>query len=204
MSKAKIEVEAAPNSGEFVEDPSVSLTDDLSTEALPSLADFADEVGGALPRGWYPAEVIEGYATRKGNQFVTEDIPSKDGSSRNLRLAITVTPPKGNARNLFYSTNYRLSDFSTERLAYIKQLREEMKGVKQWPDRDAQRTSLAIASLGQLEKAFGTPFKRTPTGLMVTPLVGKKVDVRLNINEDQYNDITAFAPLGTITATPRK
>jgi len=203
MAKTKVEVETA--SGEFVENPTIDLAGGLETESIPSLTDFADEVGGPLARGWYHSEIIEGYSTRSGKQFLTEDVLSQKGDSRNLRVAVKVTPNKGEPRNLFTSINYRISDFTPERLNYIKELRNEMKGVKgAWPDRDAQRTSLAIAFLGQLEKALGTPFKRTPEGLVVAPLIGKKPDVRLNINEDGYNDITAFAPEGTCTSAPKK
>lgn len=210
MSKHKNEVEstvendAAP-AGEFVEQPGVGLTDDLATEDVPSLSDFAEVPGGALPRGWYSAEIIEGYSTRSGKQFLTEDVPSQKGDSRNLRIAVKVTPRVGDPKNLFTTINYRVTDFNPDRLSYIKELRNEMKGVKgRWPDTDAQRTSLAIAFLGQLEKALGVPFKRTSQGIIVTPLIGKKVDARLNVNEDGYNDITAFAQAGTVTSGPKK
>src|SRR5215471_20403939 len=68
----------------------VSLTDDLTAESLPDLGDYADEPGGPLPRGWYQADAIEGYATRSGKEKFTEDVLSNDGASRNLRVCFAV------------------------------------------------------------------------------------------------------------------
>src|SRR4051812_21561578 len=118
-------------STEFVEATTPSLTDDgLAAEVLPSLTDMAEEVGGPLPRGWYKAEVIEGYSTRKGTQFITGDAVSKRGDSRNLTICLKLTPQKGEPRNTFTRLNYRPADFTPERIAFIKEMRDEMKGVK--------------------------------------------------------------------------
>lgn len=169
------------------------------SEDMPSLADFADEVGGAWPAGWYPGEIIGGYTTGRGKQFVSEDTLSKNGESRNLRVCFRLSSSLGE-RTTFESFNYRVSDFTPERLGQIKELREEFKGVRgAWPGQsDAQRSSLAIAGLGQFEKALGFRLKRTELGnLNPSPFVGQKVDCRLNIDEKGYNTITAFAPAGT-------
>lgn len=182
------------------------LTDGLVVEELPSLADFAEEPGGALPRGWYAAEIIEGYASRKGNQFETKDDVSKNGSSRNLTLCLRISPKNGEPKNMQERVNYRPSDLTPERLAFIKEVREEYKGVKgKWSDADAQRSSLAIAALGQIEKALGVRFKRTADGAIVPgSLIGKKLDVRLGIDDNGYNEVTAHAPLGAFTGKPPK
>lgn len=179
-----------------------NLHDDLATEEVPSLVDFADDISqGAWPNGWYSGVVREGYQSKKGKQFLTEDAPSKQGDSRNLALAITLTNVKGEERNIQDSTNYRVTDFTPERLAFVKEARTEYKGVKgRWPNADVQRSSLAIASLGAIERAFGHGFKRAPNGALVTaPFVGQKVDVRLKTNEKGFNEIAEFAPAGTKT-----
>ena len=172
------------------------------SEDVPSLTDFAEEAGGAWPAGWYGATIIEGYATSRGKQFVTEDTASKKGDSRNLRVCFSLNGGTLGTRNTFESFNYRVDDLTTERLAQIKELREEFKGVKgAWPGQsDAQRSSLAIAGLGQFTKAIGSGLKRTAEGNIIpTPFVGKTADVRLNIDDKGYNTITAYAPAGTRT-----
>jgi hypothetical protein len=171
------------------------LTDTLTSEEVPDLSSYAEEpTGSALKAGWYDADVIEGYATRKGHQFATEDTVSQKGDSRNLRLCFKI-----GERNLQESFNYRPTDFTPERLAHIKELREEFKGVKgKWADADGQRSSLAIAKLGQIQKAFGFPFKRTPSGQIVAAsFVGQKVQVRVIVNDEGYNEVKEFAPAGS-------
>src|ERR1017187_2242652 len=90
----------------------------MAQEAMPSLAEIAQETGGAWPPGWYGAEIIEGY-TAGGYQFTTADTVSKAGDSRNLRVALKLTATavrqdaEGNSvqpgatRNTFSSQNYR-------------------------------------------------------------------------------------------------
>lgn len=178
---------------------------DLNAEVMPDLTDFADEPGGAWPKGWYTAEVIEGYATAKGKQFITEDNPSKDGTSRNMRLCFRVT--KGSdTRQLQESFNYRPTDFTAERLQFIKEAREEFKGVKgAWADRDAQRSSLAIAKLGQLQKALGGIKLPLTAAHTINPasIVGSKLDVYLTIDENGYNEVKQFAPASSKTSSKR-
>lgn len=178
----------------------VSLNDvneGLNTEEIPSLADFADDVGGPWANGWYKAEVVEGYTTRKGKVIQTDDTQSSKGDSRNLKLAFRVVDSKGNERFIMENINYRNSDFTKARISYIKEMREEYKGVKgRWADGDAQRTSLALARLGALEKIAGA-IKRTAEGVAAFQFVGKRLDVRLGTDDNGYNVITAFAPSGT-------
>lgn len=184
----------------FTED--TNLNDDLAAEEVPSLLDLADDVSqGAWPNGWYKAQVIEGYQTKKGKQFLTEDAPSKQGDSRNLTLAITVTNVKGEERNIQDSTNYRITDFTPERISFVKEARTEYKGVKgRWPNADVQRSSLALASLGAIERAFASRFRHSPNGALVTAyFIGQKVDVRLKTNEKGFNEVAEYAPFGTKT-----
>jgi len=177
------------------------VTTALESESV-NLSDFAAEPGGAWPTGWYRASIIEGYATPKGHQFATFDAPSQKGDSRNLRLCFLVSGSSGNERTMQESFNYRPSDFSRERLAYIKEARIEYKDVKgRWADADAQRSSLAIAKIGQFQKALGFSELKTTTdgGVLAGVFVDQKVDVRLGVDENGYNVVTAFAPAGTKT-----
>lgn len=183
-----------------------------STAALPSEGAINDELfqelasepaQGAWPVGWYKGQIIEGYATRKGTQFRTEDSVSKDGQSRNLFLCVAATNAKGETRNIQTLFNYRAFDFTAERMQAVKEAREEFKGVKTWPGaaKDLQRSSLAIAALGQLRKAVGSVFELTDVGVSPLPFIGKPVDVRLGHKPNDkgvvYNEITDFAASGT-------
>jgi hypothetical protein len=178
---------------------------DLAAEEVPTLADFAEETGGAWPKGWYSAEIIEGYSTRKGTVFTTEDNPSKDGNSRNLRLCFKVH--KGtDERTIQESFNYRVTDLTPERLKHIKELREEFKGVKgRWPDADGQRSSLAVAKLGMLERALGFTLKRATNGQLVPGVfIGQKLDVYLGVDDNGYNEVRQAAAFGTRTGHGQK
>lgn len=179
-----------------------SMIGELEKEEVLTFDDFAEETGGAWPRGWYSAVVIEGYSTAKGKVFATEDSTSQKGDSRNLRLCFRVTGP-GGERTMQESFNYRATDFTPERQAFIKEARLEYKGVKgRWSDADAQRTSLALAKLGAITKSLGLGFPRgADGGLNPTPMIGQRIDVRLGINEENgFNEITGFAKAGTKSA----
>lgn len=178
----------------------------LVKEEMPSLADFADEPGGAWPKGWYQATVIEGYATRNGKVFQTSDEPSRTLDSRNLRMCLAVTNGK-DTRQFSELLNYRVEDFTSERLEAIKELREQFRGARgSWPGySDIQRSSLAVAKLGQVEKAFGFRLAKAHSGgLNPAPFVGQKVDVRLGINDNGYNEVNAWAKAGSRTGFSSK
>jgi len=171
--------------------------------------DLLDELAkepaaGVWPVGWYKATIVEGYASRKGNQFTTSNFLSKAGTSWNFRLCLAVTDAKGELRNIQGSFNYRTEDFTPERMAAIKDAREEFKGVKEWPGtaKDLQRSSLAIASIGQLKKAVGFSIRTLDNGTIdPTPFFNQAVDVRLGHrtqeNGQVFNEPTDFAPAGT-------
>ncbi len=68
----------------------------VASEEMPSLADYGREPStGAWPDGWYAATILAGYATNSGHQWVTEDGPSKDGLSRNLRVCFLLKNKAG-------------------------------------------------------------------------------------------------------------
>lgn len=173
----------------------------LATEPMPSLADVAQEVGGAWPAGWYRAKVIAGYSAR-GYEFTTSDTISKAGDSRNLRIAMALTAAKdmtdkegnsvkaGVTRNEFFSTNYRTTDLTAANVARVKGGNAD------------QRLAIALGKLGQIEKAFGQGWAKHPEGhLLVQPLIGREVDVRRGLNKKTgYMEINAFAPAGSKTA----
>lgn len=173
----------------------------MAPEELPSLADFAQEPGGAWPKGWYGGTIVEAYATGKGTMFSTEDKPSKAGDSRNLVICVSLNGGKLGTRNTFTQVNYRSTDFTADRMAAVKEAREQFKGQRgAWTgNTDLQRSSLALAQLGQIENALGFRLKLHPSGyILASALVGQAMDFRLGMDDkDQYNEINAFAKAGT-------
>jgi hypothetical protein len=197
----------------MTDDVAISNLATVAEPELPSLLDLADEpstgnwegVGFGPNKNWYPATVLAGYATKNGTQWQTEDTASKDGSSRNLRICYEVVNNKGEKRNTFESYNYRLEDLTAERIAAVKAAREMYKGTKgKWPNSDIQRSSLALASIGGLERAFGFRLKRTDAGWLDTSIfVGQKCDVRLGTETTErgtYNVVAEIAKAGERTA----
>lgn len=178
----------------------MNLVEDEAKVDLASLTDFADEPSsGAWPDGWYKARTIEGYATRKGTQIVTADAISQKGDSRNMRLCFQVTNQAGETRNMFESFNYRLEDFSAERMALVKEARAEFKRVRGKGPGDAadlQRSSLALAKLGQLQRALGFNLTVEGEGISTGPLVNREMDLRIGTDDQGYNVVREFAKLG--------
>lgn len=183
-------------------DVTLDLGEGLEAETLTGLEEMAEEpTGGAWPKGWYKAQIIEGFQTRKGKTVQTSDAPSQKGDSRNLKLCLKVF--KGvEERTMIAAFNYRATDFTAERIAFIKEMREEYKGVKgRWSDTDAQRSSLALASIGGLSKAVGFAPKLANGGLVAGIFVGQEVDVYLGVDPEKgFNEPRNFAKAGTKVA----
>lgn len=174
----------------------------LSTEEMPSLAEFAHEPSsGAWPDGWYAATVLEGYATNSGHEFVTEDTPSKDASSQNVRICLRMKNKAGEERNYFTTFNYRKTDLTSAVMGAVKKALETAKAQKwsnkDWPAdwKDIHRTVIAIQGLSQLERALGQKLQKTEVGtLKVSNFVGQKLDARLKLNEEtSYSDVVELA-----------
>jgi hypothetical protein len=174
----------------------------LAGEDMPSLAEMAHEPSsGAWPDGWYAATVLEGYATNSGHEFVTEDNPSKDGNSRNLRICIKAKNKSGEERNYFTSLNYRKGDLTAQTMGAVKSALQTAKEQKwknsEWPAewKDIHRSVIAIQGLAQLQRALGFKLGKTGEGIIkVAPFFGQKLDARLKLNEETgYSDVMEFA-----------
>jgi hypothetical protein len=168
----------------------------LPQETLPTsidLTELATETGGALPKGWYQGEIIQGYQA-KSYTFATEVSLSKAGYSFNFRVALALTVPGSDKpRNTFTSFNYRAIDFMPARLDAVKRFRALPKGEQ--IDKDIMRSSLALGQLGQLQKATNISINLTPDGRIITSaFVGAKPWVRLTVNEESgYNEVNGFS-----------
>lgn len=179
----------------------VDVGQGMAAEELPSLSDFATEPGGAWPKGWYNGKIVEGYTTTgKAHVFTTEDTPSRAGDSRNLIICVVLNGGKLGTRNTFVQVNYRPIDFTVDRMGAVRAAREQFKGTQgAWVgNTDLQRSSLALAQLGQLENALGFRIKLHPNGhILAAALVGQEMDFRLGEDDKGYNVINAFAKAGT-------
>ena len=170
---------------------------------VPSLADMDSGGGSAWPKGWYSGTILADYTGQSGNTFETNDTDSKKGDSRNIRAIIrVVNPNEDEPRTLFHNINYRDTDLTAERIEEVKTARKTYAGTQgRWPDPDVQRSSLALASLGQVEKAMGRTFSRNGNGLDVTPLHNLPVDVYLGTDEKGFNEVKQIAAQGTRVKT---
>lgn len=174
----------------------------LAPEEMPSLDAFYEEPSGNIAPGWYGSDVLEGYATGKGTQFVTSDQPSvKAPGKRELRFCLGLNV-NGSQRNLQKTFFYTPEQFSPENLAHIKQLREQFKGQRSWAGQgQAQNFSINLTQLSQLERAVGFKLVRHPNGgFLVAPYVGKKLDVRVSTGKNGYDEVTGFAAAGSRAA----
>jgi hypothetical protein len=172
----------------------------IDTAPEPKVVDldesFEAPAGGAWPKGWYSATILEGYSTPKGTVFTTSDNTSKDGASRNLKLCFKVS--KGTqSRNLQENFNYRVSDFEPERIAHIKAMREEFKDVQgQWPDRDAQRSSLSLVHFRNFKSVLGHGVQLNGGGgVDPSQFIGVTCEVYLGIDENNYNKVKNVRPI---------
>lgn len=177
------------------------------SEEMPSLADYGREPStGAWPNGWYAATILDGYATNSGFQWETADSVSKDGNSRNLRICFKMVNKAKEERNIWASFNYRLADFTIERLTAIKRVREQAAKENwkpgAWPSvwKDLQRSNLAVGQLGQFERALGFKLKMIPgVGLNASIFSGHQIDIRIAVPKDEeggFSEVNEFAKLG--------
>jgi hypothetical protein len=181
-------------------DLNATTTMGLASEGEVDFAAFADEPSqGAWPNGWYAATVIEGYATRKGHQFITEDVTSKNGDSRNIRFCFAVVNTAGETRNIQEQYNYKSELLLTsEGLTGLAEARKELKGVRSWPGeaKAMQSSSITLGKLGQFQKALGLKLKSTGISFDPSVFVGQRVDVKLSTDTDGFNKVTEFSKAG--------
>lgn len=177
------------------------------------LTGFADKATGAWPKGWYPAEIIPGF-DKGGHQFASGTSASSKGDSFNVLLCMriqkdeTVTDVK-DIRTDFTQLNYRLLDFTPERMQTVKNLRESLKDVAgRWDGyTDEQRSSLALGKLGQLQSASGAPLTFLEDGAInVIPFIGRKLYIYYDLDaETGYNKVTRFSKYATgVEPKPKK
>lgn len=172
-----------PDTAPEITNLSLAAEEELSFEDIQRTAEEPTVARGPWPRGWYTATIVEGYATPNGTQWRSEDQPSKDGTSRNLRVCfhlknvaqrkeevVTVkrkgknfgpfTCPAlaaGEERFTWNAYNYRLFDLTKERIEAVENIRkvaaEEKWQGGRWPDRYSDLQRSSLAQ-GQLFQLY--------------------------------------------------
>jgi len=161
---------------------------------------FEKELRGPWEPTWYSGVVIAEYeaisAAFGSKVHKTEDRPSQDGSSRNLKLCISLVDGKTNqSRNVNWTINYRPEALELERIAELKELREENKGKQKWGGPNDQRDALTLSRFHALERAglLGEEGKKNKDGtedyafdskgnLDPDKIVGKAADFHINVS----------------------
>lgn len=149
--------------------------------------------------GWYAGEILESRTRtdKAGNEstFASDDLPSQNGSSRNIRLQVAVTRKADKATNHYsLRINYRPEDLSAQTVQQITAKMEEVKAGEQWGD--LFRPFMVLNRLSKLQKIAGVrQLQRNGNGgLDLHPTFGKKGYFRLAEQKDkpQYLEIVDF------------
>lgn len=154
----------------------------ISFDDISKVADEPSTAGGPWPRGWYKATIIEGYATKNGTQWRTEDTASKAGDSRNMRICVHVTNDKirkgesvtvkrkgaehgpfncpelaiNEQKDTWGSYNYKIEYLTKENIETVTRLRKlavDEKWGNKWPSQFAEQQKMSL-SLGRLMQLY--------------------------------------------------
>lgn len=149
---------------------------------------FDQEKGSGFKTLWKPGRyggvVVKEYETSGSFSSVhkTEDKPTQAGDSRNLKLCVGLV--NGNETQYqSYTLNYRPEALTDERIEEVKAMRTQYKGVKQWPDRNAQRDNLTYVRLHELEKAGITLNENGHGGYDVDAIIGSNATFYLGVQK---------------------
>jgi len=160
---------------------------------------FEQEKRGPWKNGNYNGCIVPEYETTGNFAAIhkTEDKPSQDGKSRNLKLCVTVVD--GNlTKSMSYFVNYRPDVLSDERIAEIRKLMVQYKGQQKWPDADAQRDFLTLTRFHELERA-GIPVELNGSGLDVGKMVGQTAKFKVNTQRKNADGKIETVPGGLLS-----
>ena len=138
--------------------------------------------------GWYEGFFLatRSFTSKDGTarHFLSGDIPSKDGASRNIRLEVEVTrKTDGRTMNLTMLLNYRYEDLDTSTIQAVKEGKAET------------RTKLSLQRLAQLQTiaACGPLMPDGQGGIELGALYGKTAYFRLgqDSRKPTYKEIKA-------------
>ena len=167
------------------------MTEELNLTDIPDLSGLGGDSGGGASSwqdGWYAATILQqrSFTDRNGNDrvFESNDAPSANGDSRNIRLQIEVRRADGQTLHTGFLVNYRHADLESNTVQAVI-----ADNAKSQDDQDPAltRARLTLARLSKLQKVAGVRnFARTGEGsLDISAVYGKSCFVRLG--EDRRN-----------------
>ena len=164
----------------------------LQLSEIPDLSTFEGEkTSEPLLDGWYGGDILEkrAFTDSNGNDrvFESNDTPSQDGASRNIRLQVVLKRQSdGRTFNLSANTNYRSEDLTQE---VIQAVNADTARSKEGEKRTMFREFMVLNRLSTLQKIAGVRQLQRSTnnggGLDLAPLFNKKAYFK--IGDDPRN-----------------
>lgn len=146
--------------------------------------------------GWYAAEVIEGFTSRKGTVIQSGTSLAKSGESYNAKFCFRLT--NGTEQmTTFTNINYKVADFSPQMTEAIRNLRTQFAPNSRWEGfSNEQRASILRIRLANFQKGAGLdqlPLSSEGT-IQVQPFIGKNLFVRLSENKETgYMEVSGYS-----------
>lgn len=189
------------------------MTFDDAVEVPMNLGDVPDLTGLTEDRpepwqdGWYTGTILanRSFTNKAGMDvtFNTEDVPSRNGDSRNINLQVQLTRKSdGRTMNTRTNVNYRLDDFTKETIAAVLERKQAIKDKKAEDWGPLFRSFMSLLRIGSLQRIAGVrQFERRQDGsLDISPLVGKSCYIRISDDEEgKYKEVKEISD-----AAPKK
>ena len=171
----------------------------LSLGDIPDLTEISEETSTSWENGWYEGVILgkREFTDSNGNDRVFEsaDIPSQNGSGRNIRLQVQLKRQSdGREMNISSQVYYRPEDLTSDTIQKVMAQKEKLKDGEKWGTLFGAYMSLN--RLGILQKIAGVrQLQRDTDGaLNLTPLFGKRAYFKLKDDErnPKYKEIDKF------------
>lgn len=164
-------------------------TETLQLSDIPDLSDMAESEPDPFVNGWYAATIQERreFTDQNGNDrvFESNDTPSANGDSRNIKLQVAITRADGRSMNLSSLTNYQPETLTAERVQAVAAQKEKVNAkTDEWGP--LFRDFMTLTRLSALQKIAGVRqlARNGNGGLELHSLFNKKCYVRL-VDDDR-------------------
>ena len=175
----------------------------LQLSEIPDLSTFEGEkTAEPLLDGWYGGDILEkrAFTDSNGNDrvFESNDTPSQDGASRNIRLQVVLKRQSdGRTFNLSANTNYRSEDLTQE---VIQAVNADTARSKEGEKRTMFREFMVLNRLSTLQRIAGVrQLQRNGNGgLDISSLFGKKAFFKIGPDprNEKYKTIKEYSDKG--------
>lgn len=166
---------------------------------IPDLGGIIGETTPSWENGWYRATInaSRSFTDKNGNDrlFESQDSVSAKGTSRNLKLQITVARKDGKTLNNSMLVNYNPDALAPETVAAVKAHVAEKKQTDRETLGELFLPFMTLQKLSNLQTIAGRTLTRTAEGgLDLSPLFGKTFYVRLkdDSRNPQYKEVDKF------------